>query len=60
MWSTLGELAVSSPWLLTVPLACFGLFVLLSLALCLRGTQAAERAEIIRALADVWRFRRRR
>ncbi|WP_329078328.1 hypothetical protein [Streptomyces niveus] len=59
MWSTLGELVLASPWLFVCLIAALCLMVLLSLPLSLRGSEAAERPAIIRALADFWRFWRK-
>ncbi|MFF2993321.1 hypothetical protein ACFVTC_01905 [Streptomyces sp. NPDC057950] len=59
MWSVLGELAMAAPWLLALLFGVLALIVLVSLPLCLRGSDASERPEIIRALADFWRFWRK-
>lgn len=59
MWSVLGELALAAPWLVGVLVTALFLIVLVSLPLSLRGSTANERPEIIRALADFWRFWRR-
>ncbi|MGW1270722.1 hypothetical protein [Streptomyces sp. NPDC002491] len=59
MWSVLGELALAAPWLLALLFGVLALIVLVSLPLSLRGSEASERPEIIRALADFWRFWRR-
>ncbi|MEU7852009.1 hypothetical protein AB0B69_31915 [Micromonospora parva] len=59
MWSVLGELALAAPWLLGLLLFAIFLIVLVSLPLSLRGSDASDRPEIIRALADFWRFWRR-
>lgn len=59
MWSVLGELALAAPWLLAVLFGVLALIVLVSLPLSLRGSEASERPEIIRALADFWRFWRK-
>ncbi|WPP32277.1 hypothetical protein [Streptomyces sp. CL7] len=55
----LGELALAAPWLLALLLGGLALIVLVSLPLSLRGSEASERPEIIRALAEFWRFWRR-
>lgn len=59
MWSVLGELALTAPWLLAVLLGSLFLMVLISLPLALRGSDAKDRPDIIRALSDFWRFWRR-
>jgi hypothetical protein len=59
VWSVLGELALAAPWLLGALLFLIFLVVLVSLPLSLRGSKACDRPEIIRALADFWRFWRR-
>lgn len=59
MWSVLGELAVAAPWLLALLFVVLAVIVLVSLPLSLRGSEASERPDIIRALADFWRFWRK-
>ncbi|WP_327698657.1 hypothetical protein [Streptomyces sp. NBC_00459] len=59
MWSVLGELALAAPWLVVLLFGVLALIVLVSLPLSLRGSEAKERPEIIRALADFWRFWRK-
>lgn len=60
MWSALQELATSAPKMLVYVFALFALVILLGLAIALRRAPAECRPEIIRALADLLAFWRRR
>ncbi|MFE2883174.1 hypothetical protein [Streptomyces sp. NPDC059272] len=59
MWSVMSELAMAAPWVVVALVAVLFLIVLVSLPLSLWGSAANERPEIIRALAEFWRFWRR-
>ncbi|MFI2431862.1 hypothetical protein [Streptomyces sp. NPDC018693] len=59
MWPVLSELALSAPMLLALVLGSVLVVMLVSLPLSLRGSDAKERPDIIRALADFWRFWRK-
>ncbi|WP_035958388.1 hypothetical protein [Kitasatospora sp. NRRL B-11411] len=55
MWSVLGDIASASPWLVLFLLFILAAALVVSMALCLRGTQGVERPAIIRALAELVR-----
>ncbi|MFJ4845119.1 hypothetical protein [Streptomyces sp. NPDC088733] len=55
MWGPLAEFVSASPWLVLGVLFLLALTYLASLVVSLRGSEARERAEIIRALAEFWR-----
>ncbi|MFI6655490.1 hypothetical protein ACIBL8_08260 [Streptomyces sp. NPDC050523] len=59
MWSVLGELALGAPWLLALLFVVLALIILVSIPLSLYGSEASERPDIIRALAEFWRFWRK-
>lgn len=60
MWAVLEQLSVSAPKLLVSVIGIFVGMLLLSLAISLRDADAHERPEIIRALAELMSFWRRR
>ncbi|MFE2541005.1 hypothetical protein [Actinacidiphila glaucinigra] len=57
MWGPIAEFAAASPPYLMGALVVLALTFLASLVVSLRGSEAGERAEIIRALAEFWRRR---
>lgn len=59
MWSVLGELVLAAPWLAVTLVGVLTVGLLVSLPMCLKNSEASERPEIIRALADFWRFWKR-
>lgn len=60
MWAVMQELALAAPQMLLYFLALFVVMFLASLLIALRRSEAGERPEIIRALADLMAFWRRR
>lgn len=57
MWAPLAEFVAASPWLVLAVLLLLALTYLASLIVSLRGSNARERPEIIRALAEFWKRR---
>ncbi|KIZ14501.1 hypothetical protein SNA_36135 [Streptomyces natalensis ATCC 27448] len=60
MWAVMQELAMSAPQALIYFVALLALMLLLALVITLRKTEAEHRPEIIRALADLMSFWRRK
>lgn len=60
MWAMLEPIAVSAPMLALYIVLAFVAMFLLALVISLRGAEPATRPEIIRALAELMRFWRRR
>jgi type III secretory pathway component EscR len=60
MWAVMQELAVAAPQMLLYCLALFVAMFVMTVVIALRKTQASERPEIIRALADLMAFWRRK
>ncbi|MGW2932053.1 hypothetical protein ACWGQ5_41675 [Streptomyces sp. NPDC055722] len=60
MWTVLEQVAVAAPQLILYAVGLFVVMILLSLLISLRQAEAAERPEIIRALADLMAFWKKR
>ncbi|GHK05719.1 hypothetical protein ACWEWI_32955 [Streptomyces sp. NPDC003753] len=60
MWSVLEQVAVAAPQLFVYAVGLFVAMILLSLAISLRQAEASQRPEIIRALADLMAFWKKR
>ncbi|MFE9097530.1 hypothetical protein [Streptomyces sp. NPDC007264] len=60
MWTVLEQVAVAAPQLFFCTIGLFVVMILLSLAISLRRAEASERPEIIRALADLMAFWKKR
>ncbi|MFF3906055.1 hypothetical protein ACFYZJ_08590 [Streptomyces sp. NPDC001848] len=60
MWSVLEQVAVAAPHLFVYAVGLFVAMILLSLAISLRQAEASQRPEIIRALADLMAFWKKR
>ncbi|MEU6218560.1 hypothetical protein ABZ845_13725 [Streptomyces sp. NPDC047022] len=60
MWTTLEQMAAAAPQLFLYVVGLFVAMILLSLVISLRQTAASERPEIIRALADLMTFWKKR
>ncbi|WP_328846965.1 hypothetical protein [Streptomyces sp. NBC_00258] len=60
VWAVLEQIAVGTPWLLLCVIGMIALAILLSLLISLRNAETQERPEIIRALAELMHFWRRR
>jgi hypothetical protein len=59
MRAVVGKIVVSAPWAVLFYSVAGLLFLLVILAVCLRGTKPKDRPEIIRALGEVVPWRRR-
>ncbi|AJE39585.1 MULTISPECIES: hypothetical protein [Streptomyces] len=60
MWTVLELMATSAPQLFLYVVGLFVVMILLSLLISLRRAEASERPEIIRALADLMAFWKKR
>ncbi|MEU8706305.1 hypothetical protein [Streptomyces sp. NPDC048565] len=60
MWAVLEQVAIAAPQIFLYVIALFAVMILLSLIISLHKAEAAERPEIIRALADLMAFWKRR
>ncbi|MGW2515021.1 hypothetical protein ACWC0A_37765 [Streptomyces scopuliridis] len=60
MWAVLEQVAIAAPQIFLYVIALFAVMILLSLVISLRKAEAAERPEIIRALAELMAFWKRR
>lgn len=60
MWAVLEQFAVAAPQMFLFVIALFVAMILLALLIALRKSEAGDRPEIIRALADLMAFWRRR
>ncbi|MEU6368827.1 hypothetical protein ABZ876_24570 [Streptomyces sp. NPDC046931] len=60
MWAVLEQVAGAAPQLFLYAVALFVVMILLALVITLRQADASERPEIIRALADLMAFWKRR
>ncbi|MEU7580934.1 hypothetical protein AB0B50_25400 [Streptomyces sp. NPDC041068] len=60
MWAVLEQVAVATPTIFLYVVGLFVAMILLSLVISLRRADAAERPEIIRALADLMAFWKKR
>ncbi|WP_432157805.1 MULTISPECIES: hypothetical protein [unclassified Streptomyces] len=60
MWAVLEQVALAAPQIFLCVIVSFVLMILLSLVIALRKAEASERPEIIRALADLMAFWKRR
>lgn len=60
MWAVLEQVAMAAPQILLYVIGLFVVMILLSLVISLRRAEAAERPEIIRALADLMAFWKKR
>lgn len=60
MWAVLEQMAMAAPQLFLYAVGLLVAMVLLSLVISLRQAEAAERPEIIRALADLMAFWKKR
>ncbi|MEV5978477.1 hypothetical protein [Streptomyces sp. NPDC052114] len=60
MWAVLEQVAVATPMIFLYVVGLFVVMILLSLVISLRRADAAERPEIIRALADLMAFWKKR
>ncbi|MFJ3824049.1 hypothetical protein [Streptomyces nodosus] len=60
MWTVLELMASSAPQLFLYVVGLFVVMILLSLLISLRRAEASERPEIIRALADLMAFWKKR
>ncbi|MFD1657319.1 hypothetical protein ACFSL4_03490 [Streptomyces caeni] len=60
MWTVLEQVAVAAPQLFLYTIGLFVVMILLSLVISLRRAEASERPEIIRALADLMAFWKKR
>ncbi|MFF4213475.1 hypothetical protein ACFYZE_29835 [Streptomyces sp. NPDC001796] len=60
MWSVLEQVAVAAPQLFVYAVGLFVAMILLALAISLRQAEASQRPEIIRALADLMAFWKKR
>ncbi|MFE7853734.1 hypothetical protein [Streptomyces sp. NPDC057403] len=60
MWAVLEQVAIAAPQLFLIALALLVAMILLALIISLKSTDADQRPEIIRALAELMAFWRRR
>ncbi|MFI9650352.1 hypothetical protein ACIHAA_29300 [Streptomyces sp. NPDC052040] len=60
MWAVVEQMAGVAPQLFLYVVALFVIMILLALVISLRQAAASERPEIIRALADLMAFWKRR
>ncbi|MFB6715789.1 MULTISPECIES: hypothetical protein [unclassified Streptomyces] len=60
MWAVLEQVAITAPQIFLYVIALFAVMILLSLVISLRKAEAAERPEIIRALAELMAFWKKR
>ncbi|MGW5367827.1 hypothetical protein ACWER6_20765 [Streptomyces sp. NPDC004009] len=60
MWAVLEQAAIGAPWLLLCFVTVVALSILAALLISLREAEAQERPEIIRALAELMHFWRKR
>ncbi|MFE3144775.1 hypothetical protein [Streptomyces scopuliridis] len=60
MWAVLEQVAIAAPQIFLYVIALFAVMILLALVISLRKAEAAERPEIIRALAELMAFWKRR
>ncbi|MBV7247931.1 hypothetical protein [Streptomyces sp. MW-W600-10] len=60
MWAVFEQVAAGAPQILLYIIGLLVVMILLSLAIALRQAEASERPEIIRALADLMAFWKRR
>jgi hypothetical protein len=60
MWTVLEQVAAAAPQLFLYVVGLFVVMILLSLAISLRQAEPSERPEIIRALADLMAFWKKR
>jgi uncharacterized membrane protein len=60
MWAVLEQVAVGAPWLLLCFVGMIAFAIILALLISLREAEAQERPEIIRALAELMHFWRKR
>ncbi|MFJ9538764.1 hypothetical protein ACIRPX_16035 [Streptomyces sp. NPDC101225] len=60
MWAVLEQVAIAAPQLFLIALALLVVMILLALIISLKSSNAAQRPEIIRALAELMAFWRRR
>ncbi|MFD9442119.1 hypothetical protein [Streptomyces sp. NPDC060001] len=56
MWAVLEQVAVAAPQIFLYAIGLFVVMILLSLVISLRNAEANQRPEIIRALADLMAF----
>jgi hypothetical protein len=60
MWAVLEQVAVAAPQIFLYVVGLVAAMILLALVISLRKAEAAERPEIIRALAELMAFWRKR
>lgn len=60
MWAVLEQVAAGAPQIFLYVIGLFVVMILMSLVIALRRAEAAERPEIIRALAELMAFWKRR
>ncbi|WP_055491412.1 hypothetical protein [Streptomyces sp. TP-A0356] len=60
MWAVLEQVAAAAPQLFLYVVGLFVVMILLSLVISLRQAEASARPEIIRALADLMAFWKKR
>ncbi|MER5501335.1 hypothetical protein ABT096_29600 [Streptomyces sp. NPDC002561] len=60
MWPVLEQVAIAAPQIFLYVIVLFVAMIVLSLVISLRKAETAERPEIIRALADLMAFWKRR
>jgi len=60
MWAVLEQVAVAAPQIFLYTVGLFVVMILLSLVISLRKAEAEQRPEIIRALADLMAFWKKR
>ncbi|MGC9542711.1 hypothetical protein [Streptomyces sp. UG1] len=60
MWAVLEQVTVAAPQIFLYVAGLLAVVILLSLVICLRKAEASERPEIIRALADLMSFWKKR
>lgn len=60
MWAVLEQVAIGAPQILLYVVGLLVVMILLALVISLRNAEAAQRPEIIRALADLMAFWKKR